>query len=264
MKIGTANVADEIGNEKGTGVLNVTAGDYHFSMVEFGSAEGNALNISGGTVAVDKLDMTYGVVNVSAEGTLQTLSDQVFAADGKHFAATEDEVKDAGDVQRLNSGIKFDNGTLALTDNGCYTSATLKAMTEALSTGQLAVLHGQLVAGENPQIIDNVLQATIDANVEDAAVDGVVTITHDNAGVLSLTVTSEGAKSLALGSREGMALTLTGSAAGGQQVKDAEGKALAVSVAEGSVLRLGSSAVQSETKGALDSLEVSGTLLSST
>ena len=259
LKIGTANVADEIGNKKGTGVLNVTAGDYHFSMVEFGSAEGNALNISGGTVAVDKLDMTYGVVNVSAEGTLQTSSDQVFAADGELFAATEDEAKDASGVQWLNPDITFNNGTLALTDDGYYTSATLKAMTEAMTSGQLAVLHGQLVAGENPQLIDNVLQATIDANVEDAAVDGVVTITPVNAGVQSLTVTSEGAKSLALGSGEGTALTLIGSAEGGQLVKNEEGKALAVSVADGSVLGLGSSAVQSETKGALDSLEVSGT-----
>lgn len=256
LKIGTANNEPK---NLGTGILNVTAGNYHFGMVEFGAAAGNALNISGGTVAVDKLDMTYGVVNVSAEGTLQTSSDQVFAADGKLFAATEDEAKDASGVQLLSSGITFNNGTLALTDDGYYTSATLKAMTEAMTSGQLAVLHGQLVAGENPQLIDNVLQATIDANVEDAAVDGVVTITPVNAGVQSLTVTSEGAKSLALESGEGTALTLTGSAAGGQLVKDEAGKALAVSVAEGSVLGLGSSAVQSETKGALDSLEVSGT-----
>lgn len=260
LKIGTANVADETGKKKGTGVLNVTAGDYHFSMVEFGSAEGNALNISGGTVAVDKLDMTYGVVNVSAEGTLQTSSDQVFAADGKLFAATEDEAKDAGEVQWLNPGIKFDNGTLALTDNGYYTSATLKAMTDALSTGQLAVLHGQLVAGENPQLVDNALQATIDANVADAAVDGVVTIKPTNAGVQAVTVTSEGATSLAVGNSESVStLTLAGSAEGGQLVKNEEGKALAVSVASNSTLSLGSSVVESETKGSLDSLEVSGT-----
>lgn len=259
LKIGTANVADETGKRKGTGVLNVTAGDYHFSMVEFGSAEGNALNISGGTVAVDKLDMTNGVVNVSAEGTLQTSSDQVFTAEGYLFAAAEGEAKDVANVTWTNSNIVFDNGTLALTDEGYYTSTTLKAMTEALSTGQLAVLHGQLVAGENPQIVDNALQATIDAKVDGKVDDGVVTIKPTNAGVQSLTVTSEGAESLALGSGEGTALTLTGSAAGGQLVKNEAGKALAVSVAEGSVLGLGSSAVQSETKGALDSLEVSGT-----
>ena len=49
IKIGTADNAPD---HKGTGVLNVTAGNYEFSKVEFGSAEANALNISGGTVFV--------------------------------------------------------------------------------------------------------------------------------------------------------------------------------------------------------------------
>ena len=260
LKIGTANVADESGNKKGTGVLNVTAGDYHFSMVEFGSAEGNALNISGGTVAVNKLDMTYGVVKVSAEGTLQTSSDQVFTAEGDLFAAAEGEAKDVADVKWTNSNIVFDNGTLALTDEGYYTSATLNAMTQAMTSGQLAILKGQLVAGENPQIVDNALQATIDANVDGEVADGVVTITPTNAGVQAVTVTSEGATSLAVGNNESAStLTLAGSAKGGQLVKNEEGKALAVSVASNSTLSLGSSVVESETKGSLDSLEVSGT-----
>lgn len=257
LKIGTANNEPK---NLGTGILNVTAGNYHFGMVEFGAAAGNALNISGGTVAVDKLDMTYGVVNVSAEGTLQTSSDQVFTAEGDLFAAAEGEAKDVADVKWTNSNIVFDNGTLALTDEGYYTSATLNAMTQAMTSGQLAILKGQLVAGENPQIVDNALQATIDANVADAAVDGVVTITPANAGVQSLTVTSEGATSLAVGNAEKSAtFTLTGSAEGGQLVKNDAGEALSVSVASSSTLSLGSSAIESETKGSLDSLEVSGT-----
>lgn len=264
LKIGTANNAPE---NKGTGVLNVTAGDYHFGKVEFGSAEGNALNISGGIVAVDTLDTTYGEVNVSKTGTLQTSSDQVFeVVEGQLFADTEEQAADASGVS-LNNGLNFtEGGSLALTDNGYYTSASLAEMSAALKAdknqGQLVILNAQLAAGENGQIVDGFVQATVDANVDGTASDdGAVTITPTHAGVQSVTVTSEGASSLVVGSGAGnnSSFTLTGSAEGGQLVKNEAGEALAVSVASGSTLTLGSNAIEAETKGSLGSLTVSGT-----
>ena len=261
LKIGTANNSPA---NKGTGVLNVTAGNYHFGKVEFGAAEGNALNISGGTVAVDKLDTTYGQVNVSAEGTLQTTSDQVFTTEGAIFAETEDQAADAT-VVSLNSGISFTGGgSLALTDTGYYTSTSLAEMSGALqadsNVGQLVILNAQLASGENGQIVDGFVQATVDATVSEAADEaGVVTITPTNAGVQSVTVASEGAESLAVGSEAKPAtFTLTGSAEGGQLVKNDAGEALSVSVASNSTLSLGSSAIESETKGSLKKVEVSG------
>lgn len=261
LKIGTANNSPA---NKGTGVLNVTAGNYHFGKVEFGAAEGNALNISGGTVAVDKLDTTYGQVNVSAEGTLQTTSDQVFTTEGTIFAETEDQAADATAVS-LNSGISFiGGGSLALTDIGYYTSTSLAEMSGALQAdsneGQLVILNAQLASGENGQIVDGFVQATVDATVSEAADEaGVVTITPTNAGVQSVTVASEGAESLAVGSEAKPAtFTLTGSAEGGQLVKNDAGEALSVSVASNSTLSLGSSAIESETKGSLKKVEVSG------
>lgn len=264
LKIGTANNAPE---NKGTGVLNVTAGDYHFGKVEFGSAEGNALNISGGIVAVDTLDTTYGEVNVSKTGTLQTSSDQVFeVTEGQLFADTEEQAADASGVS-LNNGLNFtEGGSLALTDNGYYTSASLAEMSAALKAepneGQLVILNAQLAAGENGQIVDGFVQATVDADVAgDVSTEGVVTITPTNAGVQSVTVTSENAGTLAIGSGSGnsSSFTLTGSAEGGQLVKNEAGEALAVSVESGSTLTLGSNAIESETKGSLESLTVSGT-----
>ena len=264
IKIGTADNAPD---HKGTGVLNVTAGNYEFSKVEFGSAEANALNISGGTVTVATLDTTYGHVNVSGEGTLKTTSDQVFSVEqGTLFAESEDKVADATGVT-LNTGISFNGGTLALKDSGYYTTGSLAEMGNALklepNNGQLVILNAHLVAGENGEtgsIVDGFVQTTVDAEVDAQAEEGVVTITPINAGVQSVTVTSENAQSLAVGKAETPAtFTLTGSAEGGQLVKNEEGKALAVSVASNSTLSLGSSAVESETKGSLDSLEVSGT-----
>lgn len=281
IKIGAAQ-----GSSIGTGVLNVTAGEYKFSKVEFGSATENALNVTGGSLEIGELDATRGTTTigesgtlsvdkinlegvtgttVSVEGTLKTTSDQAFTVgNGVLFAETEETAADATEVV-LKTGIAMNGGKLALTDTGYYTSGSLAEMSEALKSdsmnGTLVILNAHLAAGEDGQIVDGFEQANVDATVTDKADDaGVVTITPSNAGVQSVTVTSENAQSLAVGKAETPAtFTLTGSAAGGQLVKNDAGEALSVSVASGSTLSLGSSAIESETKGSLGTLEVSGT-----
>lgn len=66
IKIGSANNTDPA---KGLGTLTISAGDYKFDTVEFGSAPDNALTVNGGTLTIANLDATYGATTITG-GTL--------------------------------------------------------------------------------------------------------------------------------------------------------------------------------------------------
>ncbi len=83
LKIGT------IGGEKGTGSLTISAGNYQFSKVEFGSDQSNALTINGGTLTAGVFDATYGKTTVSESGTL--VSNDIAFADGATGSVTLQE-----------------------------------------------------------------------------------------------------------------------------------------------------------------------------
>lgn len=249
------------------GSITVESGE---TALNSGLINNGVINITGGNLSVVSLNNLDGsTLTVSGGGTLTTSSDQALnVIEGSLFAATQDAAQDATGVS-LKTGLTFvEGGELALTDEGYYTAGSLTQMVEALKTngnnGTIVIVNAEFApgkAGESGVIVDNIVQATVDANVGGTVSDkGAVTITPTNAGVQSVTVTNKNAESLVVGSEgKSSSFTLTGSAEGGQLVKNEADEALAVSVASGSKLTLGSNAIESETKGSLGSLTVSGT-----
>lgn len=209
IKIGSANNTDPA---KGLGTLTISAGDYKFDTVEFGSDPDNALTVNGGTLTISDLDATYGATTIAggtlavtklttaatgkvelAGGTLQTDSTQAFKlAEGQTlFAETVDGVNATADTA-LNTTFTATSGVLALTDEGVYTEDSLAEMSGALAGGtvSLHILNADLaLTGDQTTVglYDNVVLDKV------GATETVETVTN---GTASITAANNGAQSL--------------------------------------------------------------------
>ena len=231
---------------------------------------------NGGTLRADTIEVAAGEVTL-AGGTLETGSAQVYDLGTKSVInADASKVSSAGDLTglALKTGITATSGTLALTDKGYYTTASLKAMSGALQGGSasLSFLNSKLykAAGETAELVDSVIQSTEQVTASSEVktnADGKATaqVTVKNSGAQTVVVKDSaqtGAKAVdqvtfaAPASSTGE-MTLVGSAAGGHLVQNTAGKAVDVVVAEDLTLNLGQTELPEQTTGTLSNLTLS-------
>lgn len=230
----------------------------------------------GGTLRADTIEVAAGEVTL-AGGTLETGSAQVYDLATKSVInADASKVSSEKDLTglALKTGIKADSGTLALTDKGYYTTASLKAMSDALKAGSasLSFLNSKLykAAGETAELVDSVIQST-----EQVTASSTVTTNADGKASAQVTVKNSAAQTVvvkdnaqtgakavdqvtfAAPERSTAELTLVGSAAGGHLVQNTAGKAVDVEVAPGLRLNLGQTELPEQTTGTLSNLMLS-------
>lgn len=230
----------------------------------------------GGTLRADTIEVAAGEVTL-AGGTLETGSAQVYNLGTKSVInADASKVSSEKDLDglALKTGIKADSGTLALTDKGYYTTASLKAMSGALKAGSasLSFLNSKLykAAGETAELVDSVIQST-----EQVTASSTVTTNADGKATARVTVKNSGAQTVvvkdsaqkdakavdqvtfAAPERSTAEMTLVGSAAGGHLVQNTAGKAIDVVVAENLTLNLGQTELPEQTTGTLSNLTLS-------
>lgn len=231
----------------------------------------------GGTLRADTIDVAANAGTVTlAGGTLETGSAQVYDLATKSVInADASKVSSAGDLTglALKTGITATSGTLALTDKGYYTTASLKAMSGALQGGSasLSFLNSKLykAAGETAELVDSVIQSTEQVTASSEVktnADGKATaqVTVKNSGAQTVVVKDSaqtGAKAIdqvtfAAPETSGE-MTLVGSAAGGHLVQNTAGKAVDVEVAPGLTLNLGQTELPEQTTGTLSNLTLS-------
>lgn len=231
----------------------------------------------GGTLRADTIDVAANAGTVTlAGGTLETGSAQVYDLATKSVInADASKVSSAGDLTglALKTGITATSGTLALTDKGYYTTASLKAMSGALQGGSasLSFLNSKLykAAGETAELVDSVIQSTEQVTASSEVktnADGKATaqVTVKNSGAQTVVVKDSaqtGAKAVdqvtfAAPETSGE-MTLVGSAAGGHLVQNTAGKAVDVEVAPGLRLNLGQTELPEQTTGTLSNLTLS-------
>lgn len=212
-----------------------------------------------------------------AGGTLETGSAQVYDLATKNVInADASKVSSENDLNglALKTGIKADSGTLALTDKGYYTTASLKAMSGALQGGSasLSFLNSKLykAAGETAELVDSVIQST-----EQVTASSEVKTNADGKASAQVTVKNSGAQTVvvkdsaqtdakavdqvtfAAPENSTAEMTLAGSAAGGHLVQNTAGKAVDVEVAPGLRLNLGQTELPEQTTGTLSNLTLS-------
>lgn len=232
---------------------------------------------NGGTLRADTIDVAANAGTVTlAGGTLETGSAQVYDLGTRSVInADASKVSSEKDLDglALKTGIKADSGTLALTDKGYYTTASLKAMSGALKDGSasLSFLNSKLykAAGEIAELVDSVIQSTEQVTASSEVktnADGKATaqVTVKNSGAQTVVVKDSaqtGAKAVdqvtfAAPETSGE-MTLVGSAAGGHLVQNTAGKAVDVEVAPGLTLNLGQTELPEQTTGTLSNLTLS-------
>lgn len=232
---------------------------------------------NGGTLRADTIDVAANAGTVTlAGGTLETGSAQVYDLGTRSVInADASKVSSEKDLDglALKTGIKADSGTLALTDKGYYTTASLKAMSGALKDGSasLSFLNSKLykAAGETAELVDSVIQSTEQVTASSEVktnADGKATaqVTVKNSGAQTVVVKDSaqtGAKAVdqvtfAAPETSGE-MTLVGSAAGGHLVQNTAGKAVDVEVAPGLTLNLGQTELPEQTTGTLSNLTLS-------
>lgn len=232
----------------------------------------------GGTLRADTIDVAANAGTVTlAGGTLETGSAQVYNLDTKSVInADASKVSSEKDLTglALKAGITATSGTLALTDKGYYTTASLKAMSGALKAGSasLSFLNSKLykAAGETAELVDSVIQSTEQVTASSEVktnADGKATaqVTVKNSGAQTVVVKDSaqtGAKAVdqvTFAAPEGSTgeMTLVGSAAGGHLVQNTAGKAVDVEVAPGLTLNLGQTELPEQTTGTLSNLTLS-------
>ena len=230
----------------------------------------------GGTLRADTIEVAAGEVTL-AGGTLETGSAQVYELGTKSVInADASKVSSEKDLTglALKAGITATSGTLALTDKGYYTTASLKAMSGALKAGSasLSFLNSKLykAAGETAELVDSVIQSTEQVTASSEVktnADGKATaqVTVKNSGAQTVVVKDSaqtGAKAVdqvTFAAPEGSTgeMTLVGSAAGGHLVQNTAGKAVDVEVAPGLTLNLGQTELPEQTTGTLSNLTLS-------
>lgn len=231
---------------------------------------------NGGTLRADTIEVAAGEVTL-AGGTLETGSAQVYDLGTKSVInADASKVSSAGDLTglALKTGITATSGTLALTDKGYYTTASLKAMSGALQGGSasLSFLNSKLykAAGETAELVDSVIQSTEQVTASSEVktnADGKATaqVTVKNSGAQTVVVKDSaqtGAKAVdqvtfAAPENSTAEMTLVGSAAGGHLVQNTAGKAVDVVVAPDLTLNLGQTELPEQTTGTLSNLTLS-------
>lgn len=231
---------------------------------------------NGGTLRADTIDVAAGEVTL-AGGTLETGSAQVYNLGTRSVInADASKVSSEKDLTglHLKAGITATSGTLALTDKGYYTTASLKAMSGALKGGSasLSFLNSKLykAAGETAELVDSVIQST-----EQVTASSTVSTNADGKASAQVTVKNSGAQTVVVkdsaqtgakavdqvtfaapASSTGE-MTLVGSAAGGHLVQNTAGKAVDVEVAPGLTLNLGQTELPEQTTGTLSNLTLS-------
>lgn len=232
----------------------------------------------GGTLRADTIDVAADAGTVTlAGGTLETGSAQVYNLGTKSVINTDaSKVSSAEDLTglALKTVITATSGTLALTDKGYYTTASLKAMSGALKAGSasLSFLNSKLykAAGETAELVDSVIQST-----EQVTASSTVSTNADGKATAQVTVKNSGAQTVVVkdsaqkdakavdqvtfaapGNSTGE-MTLVGSAAGGHLVQNTAGKAVDVEVAPGLTLNLGQTELPEQTTGTLSNLTLS-------
>lgn len=230
----------------------------------------------GGTLRADTIEVAAGEVTL-AGGTLETGSAQVYDLDTKSVInADASKVSSEKDLTglALKAGITATSGTLALTDKGYYTTASLKAMSGALkaSTASLSFLNSKLykAAGETAELVDSVIQST-----EQVTASSTVTTNADGKASAQVTVKNSGAQTVVVkdSAQTGAKavdqvtfaapensiaeMTLVGSSAGGHLVQNTAGKAVDVEVAPDLTLNLGQTELPEQTTGTLSNLTLS-------
>lgn len=230
----------------------------------------------GGTLRADTIEVAAGEVTL-AGGTLETGSAQVYNLGTKSVInADASKVSSEKDLTglHLKAGITATSGTLALTDKGYYTTASLKAMSDALKAGSasLSFLNSKLykAAGETAELVDSVIQST-----EQVTASSTVTTNADGKATAQVTVKNSGAQTVVVkdsAQKDAKAvdqvtfaapenstaeMTLVGSAAGGHLVQNTAGKAVDVEVATGLTLNLGQTELPEQTTGTLSNLTLS-------
>ena len=230
----------------------------------------------GGTLRADTIEVAAGTVTL-AGGTLETGSAQVYDLATKSVInADASKVSSENDLNglALKAGITATSGTLALTDKGYYTTASLKAMSGALKAGSasLSFLNSKLykAAGETAELVDSVIQST-----EQVTASSTVTTNADGKATAQVTVKNSGAQTVVVkdsAQKDAKAvdqvtfaapasstgeMTLVGSAAGGHLVQNTAGKAVDVEVAEDLTLNLGQTELPEQTTGTLSNLTLS-------
>ena len=243
-----------------------------------------AVTLSGGTLAVGTIGAAEGVSGTAVTvngGTLQTGSGQVFvmAEDaGALFAADQNAAFVTADdeVTGTNNLLTLESGTLALTDTGYYTNASLQAMSSKLAEGMtITILNAQGVLQEGETAMDLVEGVVYS---EAGGITGTVTDTTASAGLTTQTAggtslevfyaAADGAAaptSVALNAQSASTLILSGTADNGALVtlksdaQDAQPAAeAAVTVGENVTLQLGNNANPEQTSGTIGDVTVSG------
>lgn len=233
---------------------------------------------NGGTLRADTIDVAANAGTVTlAGGTLETGSAQVYDLGTKSVInADASKVSSEKDLDglALKTGITATSGTLALTDKGYYTTASLKAMSGALKAGSasLSFLNSKLykAAGETAELVDSVIQSTEQVTASSEVktnADGKATarVTVKNSGAQTVVVKDSAQKdakavdqvTFAAPERSTAEMTLVGSAAGGHLVQNTAGKAIDVVVAEDLTLNLGQTELPEQTTGTLSNLTLS-------
>lgn len=233
---------------------------------------------NGGTLRADTIDVADNAGTVTlAGGTLETGSAQVYDLATKSVInADASKVSSEKDLTglALKAGITATSGTLALTDKGYYTTASLKAMSGALkaSTASLSFLNSKLykAAGETAELVDSVIQST-----EQVTASSEVKTNADGKASAQVTVKNSGAQTVVVkdsAQKDAKAvdqvtfaapenstgeMTLVGSAAGGHLVQNTAGKAVDVEVAPDLTLNLGQTELPEQTTGTLSNLTLS-------
>lgn len=233
---------------------------------------------NGGTLRADTIDVAADAGTVTlAGGTLETGSAQVYDLATKSVInADASKVSSEKDLTglALKAGITATSGTLALTDEGYYTTASLKAMSGALKAGtaSLSFLNSKLykAAGETAELVDSVIQST-----EQVTASSTVTTNADGKASAQVTVKNSSAQTVVVkdSAQTGAKavdqvtfaapensiaeMTLVGSAAGGHLVQNTAGKAVDVEVAPDLTLNLGQTELPEQTTGTLSNLTLS-------
>ena len=232
----------------------------------------------GGTLRADTIDVAANAGTVTlAGGTLETGSAQVYDLGTKSVInADASKVSSAEDLTglALKTGITATSGTLALTDKGYYTTASLKAMSGALQGGSasLSFLNSKLykAAGETAELVDSVIQSTEQVTASSEVktnADGKASaqVTVKNSGAQTVVVKDSAQKdakavdqvTFAAPENSTAEMTLVGSAAGGHLVQNTAGKAVDVEVAPDLTLNLGQTELPEQTTGTLSNLTLS-------
>lgn len=233
---------------------------------------------NGGTLRADTIDVAADAGTVTlAGGTLETGSAQVYDLGTRSVInADASKVSSEKDLNglHLKTGITATSGTLALTDKGYYTTASLKAMSGALKAGSasLSFLNSKLykAAGETAELVDSVIQSTEQVTASSEVktnADGKATaqVTVKNSGAQTVVVKDSAQKdakavdqvTFAAPENSTAEMTLVGSAAGGHLVQNTAGKAVDVVVAEDLTLNLGQTELPEQTTGTLSNLTLS-------